>query len=212
MKKLVSASSNTEISGRVVLAFFKNVRREELEPILKKHGLDSIKPEHWYPQQLCLNILRDMVGCRAFVTDCRVAIGIKAAEVVSLPPEIDCLGAFLHSLTDEWSVPCLGFRQGANPVGNLFVKHVWGIAGVFPFTVKEKGLTPRFLAEGHVLVTNNTSYPDDNILGYLWGMARRLLGPGKPYIVRQACEPKPTRGESTIYEVIWGTNSWNTAP
>src|SRR5215207_2565726 len=91
MKKLVALSPQSEISGRLVLAFTQNLHRDEMRPILLKYNLEPTDPDGWYPQQRLLDVFRDIQAGNSNVAQTLVAIGMKGAETAAYPPEIDSI-------------------------------------------------------------------------------------------------------------------------
>jgi hypothetical protein len=178
MKKFVSSSPKAEIIGEAVLSFFENLQREEIAPVLAKNGLGVVDPAQWYSQQLCLDIFADIANCTTHVSTNFMAIGVKNAQLQSLPGEIGSFMSFLNRLSLH---------------GHCVGRH----------TSHGDRLVVLFLAEGRALVTNDTPYPDEAVYGYLWAMARRLLGRGGRFLIRRAWTARPDSDESTVFEITW---------
>ncbi|HEX2621758.1 MAG TPA: hypothetical protein VHL11_16485 [Phototrophicaceae bacterium] len=176
MQKFKASSPNAETIGQLLLSFFHNLQYKDIEPVLTKYKLDHLEPAEWYPQQLGLDIFKEIAEGGINVSDNLVAIGMKAAEYASFPPETDSIEKVLQSL---------GYRGNRN-------------------TPPGEGVIPQVFGEGHALVTNNTPYPDDNMFGYLWGLLKRFVPPGVGFIVSPMDSQKRSADEALIFELRWG--------
>src|SRR5262249_46972502 len=93
-------SPESEIIGQILLGWFlEDGLYEDIEPILKKHGLDSIEPAHWYPMQKVLHFFLDICGRRENVAIDLVAVGMNTTEIV-LPPGVQGIPEAIQ-LTNE---------------------------------------------------------------------------------------------------------------
>jgi len=174
MRKYISISPNAELIGAALLALMKNLRHEEIEPLLKKYDLETVDPHKWYPEQKILNLLKEIEDGQTNVSENLVAIGMKSFETIPLPPEINSIEAFLNSY---------GVRQTA--------------------TTRNTGavLVSKVVGPNHGQVINDTPYPDDLIYGYLWSAAKHLLPPGTKFSVRPQASSEPD-GAST-FDITW---------
>ncbi len=84
-----ASSPNSKVLGVTLLAFTENLRAEAIKPIVASYHLETIRPDDWIDQQLSLDILREIE--QKFSFEELVAVGIKYAEFIPLPPEIDSL-------------------------------------------------------------------------------------------------------------------------
>lgn len=91
--RYVASSPETKVLGASVLAFTTNLRAETIKPIVASYHLESIGADDWIDEQITLNILREIE--ERFSFEELVAVGIKHAEFIPLPPEIDSLEKLL---------------------------------------------------------------------------------------------------------------------
>ncbi|HEX2621370.1 MAG TPA: hypothetical protein VHL11_14525, partial [Phototrophicaceae bacterium] len=57
---IFEAPQGSEVIGSLLLPYFDNLASDDLDPILKRHGLvkDEINPEGWYAMQVLMDISR----------------------------------------------------------------------------------------------------------------------------------------------------------
>jgi hypothetical protein len=181
MRKFVTSTSQSEVLGQLFLIFFTNLVEAEVKPLLKKHNLEQIDPEKWYPQQVMFDIFREIYDNTSNFTDNLVAVGMKAVEAAAAPPGISSVESALGVLQ---VIHDLNVRNG----------------------VEGEGFPVKMLGKGHAHVTNNTPYPDDAFYGYLWGLVRRFVIPGRSFSVRPLASSNGNNSdESTVFEVRWDT-------
>src|SRR5690348_13267829 len=94
----VASRPDEEVLGQMTLPNIQNINRDEIEPLIKKHGLEDLRPDRLYRLQTILDFYRDIAEGKSNVTENLVAIGMKGAEVGPLPPEINSLDAWLNML------------------------------------------------------------------------------------------------------------------
>ncbi len=90
-----AASPNARVLGASLLIYTTNLRAETIQPILKAYHLETIAPDEWISDQVNLDILRDIE--RNFSFEELVAVGVRAAEIMPLPPELDSLEKLIYS-------------------------------------------------------------------------------------------------------------------
>ena len=90
-----ASSPDTKVLGASLLIYTTNLRAETIQPILQTYHLETIAPDEWISEQINLNILRDIE--RHFSFEELVAIGVRAAELMPLPPELDSLEKLVYS-------------------------------------------------------------------------------------------------------------------
>jgi hypothetical protein len=150
MKKLIALAPQSEISGRLVLAFTQNLNRHEINPILKHYHLEPTNPDGWYPQQYLLDVFRDIQDGRTNVSQNLVAIGMKGSETAAYPPEIYSIETGMRALP---VIHELNHRNIPN-VGREYEVQVLG--------------------DHHIQVTNHSPYPNDTLYGFIWGILKRF--------------------------------------
>jgi hypothetical protein len=177
MRKFVTSTPKSEVLGQLFLIFFNNLADAEIKPLLKKHNLERIEPERWYPQQVMFDVFREIHDKTSNVTDNLVAVGMKAVEAAAAPPGICSVESALGMLQ---VIHDLNVRNG----------------------VEGEGFPVKILGKGHAHVTNNTPYPDDAFYGYLWGLVRRFVLPGRSFTVRSLAADGNDEA-STVFDVTW---------
>lgn len=169
-----------ELNGHTFLSFFTNIQRGIIQPHLDRYGLSDVDPEGWYPLQTALDILTSIANDQGSMMNL-VAIGVAAAEVSPLPPEVLQLSLEKFLFLYEKIYPTR--HRNGNP-GWVHVEKV---------------------APGHVKMICNVPYPDDIFYGLFYGFASRFLAPGVQRVIEYD-ENLPTKeqgGETTVIHVIW---------
>lgn len=149
--KLYQASSpSAEYTGGLVMALAHNLRADAIQPILAKHGLETIDPTAWYPQQQVLDVLRDIES--KFTFEELVAVGIKASELVPPPPMINSIETVVQTASLLHQAAC----RNVHPDETVYTKK---------------------LGERHYQLTFNLPSPPYAIYGVLYGLIRRVRKP-----------------------------------
>jgi hypothetical protein len=60
MKKYQAFGPDAEVYGQAMLAFTQSIHYTSLQPILARHNVAKIDPQHWYPQQIWLDVFNDI--------------------------------------------------------------------------------------------------------------------------------------------------------
>lgn len=175
-----SFDPKAEIIGQNVLGFVECVNKDRILPFLKKHALNPIDPNRWYPLQKWLDVLNDMVTAEGSMFDF-VSVGMKIAETAVYPPEVENLpfAAFVMMIPQVYQM-----------------QHRNGNVG------EERA---EQLGEKHLQLIMRTPYPDDLAYGVVWGMARRFLPAGTSFLIEYD-ETEPRRdhgGETTVLDISW---------
>jgi hypothetical protein len=84
MEKYTAFDPKTEVIGYTMTSFLDCVTHTEVVPIVRAHGIETIDPDRWYPQQLWLDILTDIVH-QPNAMENLVAVGMKLAEKIIFP-------------------------------------------------------------------------------------------------------------------------------
>jgi hypothetical protein len=172
----VAPSPEAETLGASGASLIQNVRAEHIQPILKKHGLESIEVDKWYPMQLTLDIIKDIVESRENVLEDLVAVGVKAVETAPLPSEINSIESALF------------FIDRAVKLTSRYIPD-------------EFGAPLQILSKQHILVTNNIPYPAELLYGYIWGLVNRFKAPDEIFSIRTQPEES---GKPAVISVKWG--------
>lgn len=178
MEKFTAFDPKTEVIGYTMTSFLDCVTHTEVVPIVRAHGVENIDPDQWYPQQLWLDILTDIVH-QPNAMENLVAVGMKLAEKIIFPPSVTTIKEALAG----GSVAYQKNHRNGNP-GYV--------------TYEDAGPT-------RVLLTVNTPYPDDFMYGTRYGYARRFLGGHRDLRVHQSNRLVYRRPEDPplVLEVQW---------
>ncbi|MCE7947277.1 MAG: hypothetical protein DYG88_07595 [Chloroflexi bacterium CFX4] len=139
---------NTEIMGGMIMGIVQSMEHEAVLPMLRKHNLENLNPNHWYPLQTILNFYHDVANAEGGMFNL-VAIGLKVAELYPLPPHVTTFGQQLEMANE--------LNRAAYRNGNC-----------------GEIITER-LAETHYRVTMHLPFPPDLLYGIWWGLAKRLV-------------------------------------
>lgn len=174
-----SMVSSEGISGTVNYLVKDPIMKAAVEPILKKYGLDDLKPGEWYPLQSWLNVFRDMSaeGTRDMFN--LVAIGMAIGMGIEIPPDIDSIPAVLASLDPVYQM----YVQGGE-VGHYYLEA---------------------LGERHYKVVANIPYPEDLIYGTIYGFCKRFVS-SNDHLVVQVDKDAPSlkKGDkSSTFIISW---------
>jgi len=181
MRKFIT-TPEVEVIGISALSLMQNLKTEELQPILDKYHLTTIEPDQWYPFQFHLDIFREIAEGHVNNSENLIAIGMKAAQLAPLSPNIKTFEDLLKNYNAAYRMTIRN-----QPPGDEFLIE--------------------FLSAGHVQITNNSPLPDNMTFGAFWGFARRLLPPGTHFLIRPSKVIAPNTDESTVFDVTWNVES-----
>lgn len=174
-----AGTPEAEVRGGTMLAFTQNLAADVMQPILERHGLDSIDPDTWYSHQLWMDILKDIeTEMAGSASSTLVAFGRQVVESASMPEEIQTIPDAMQSL---------------HAIHHANLRNV----------PEEEGYMIREVGPRHYIVYHNTPNPDDAIYGFLWGMAARFKGEDETFTVRKVDNDRPSQARSA-FEVTWG--------
>ena len=181
MEKLTAFDPKAEVSGLIILGFVQSVNKVDIMPYLTKHGLENTQVHEWYPQQIWLDVLSDILNSPYNSLFDLVSIGMKIGETVPLPPNIKTVDDALF----------------ASPIAYAQL-HRNSYAGEIVVTR---------LGDRKIQLDAHTPYPDDSNYGTDYGYARRFLPPGTHFVVEsnQAGKPRFPRidDEHLIVTIAW---------
>ncbi len=168
----------TELMGRTALSLIENIQHQDIKPILRKHNLDSINPDTWYKMQDVLNVLSDISDGDNAMSNF-VSIGISAAELSVLPPEMEkmSLAEILMAYGKIYNI-----RHRGGDAGEISVEQV---------------------SNNHFKITMKIPYPDDVFYGVMYGYARRFRPAGAHFVVQydETAKRRDDGGEYTIVHI-----------
>ena len=126
---------DSEVIGFTLIAFIECSRKDEIEPILKRHNLTTVDPQKWYPIKTWLNVLSDISEKGEAMFDF-VSIGMRMAEDIPYPPEV-------------LELPFEAIMQTSN---EDYQSNHRGDAGE---------IISKLVGDRHLTLTYRTPYPDD---------------------------------------------------
>ncbi|HEC22200.1 MAG TPA: hypothetical protein ENI95_04715 [Chloroflexi bacterium] len=178
MAECIAFDPEVKVKGAAVLATMKGITAEHLQPLIERHGLGSVRPEGWYPQQAWLDVLRDVAEGKAGGSLDLVSVGMEVPNTADWPPGVDSIEAALESIDVAYH---MNHRNG------------------------EIGYYRAVRVGSHQIdVVCETPYPCDFDYGIVYGVASRFHPTGTTFIVRHAegqCRKKGDR--ACVYQVIW---------
>ncbi|NDJ55212.1 MAG: hypothetical protein GYB68_19240 [Chloroflexi bacterium] len=157
-RKYVAFSEDNEIIGAAMQGFVSTITIADIDDLLKRHHMDDIQLDQWYPMQPMLDLFSELEQHPTAMTDF-VAIGMKAAEVFPYPPEVSTIGQVMQTLPANHEAV---HRNG--DIGSVAAEQ---------------------LGERHWRVTYRAPHPPDVIYGIIYGLARRFAPPENDLIVRR---------------------------
>lgn len=175
MAQYVAFDESVEVNGQTILATLAGVG-EAVRPILDKHGLGSLQPDQWYPQQAWLDVLRDIHEGNFLNL---VGIGMKIPENAKFPPDIDSVESALRLLDTAYH---MNHRNGE--IGHYRYQPVGDHA---------------------IDVICDNPYPSDFDYGIIYGLVKRFRPTGSDFkVVREGAPCRKKGDERCIYHVTWG--------
>lgn len=178
--RTLTVEANVEIIGITMNSIIENIRADHIQPFLEKHSLTKIDKEKWYPAEKWIGVMND-IGDDASSGDF-VAIGMKVAENVVLPPQLQ--DAPLGKVLQMWDVVYKKQHRGDNIGGREVEK----------------------ISETKYRATLTDIYPDDMSYGVAFGWCKRFLPSGTDFTVSyQNIDDTRDRGnsDSTILIIEW---------
>ncbi|MEL7434911.1 MAG: hypothetical protein AAFN11_13280, partial [Chloroflexota bacterium] len=161
--------------------FIDNIRTELIRPVLKKHDIEEIDPEKWYPHQLWMDILKDIkdsLGSEA--QSAFIAFGRAVVEKAVMPPEMKTIPDVLNAL---------------HAIHHMNLQNV----------PEDEGYKVEKIADKHYRVYENTPNPVDAMYGFIWGICARYYQRGERFTVEVIDNPKPDDFVGTCFDVRWYT-------
>lgn len=157
--RTLACDSDVEVIGSAMLSIINNVQGYEIRPILDQHNLTDIDSDTWYPAQKWLDVMNDLAKKPSATTN-DVAIGMKIAENVVLPPQLK--SATLAQILQSWDTIYQKQHRGKN-IGYKEVQKI---------------------DDTSYRVILADLYPDDLSYGVAYGFCRRFLPNGSHFTVK----------------------------
>jgi hypothetical protein len=174
MAQYIAFEPNVEVTGRTILSTIDGLGDQALEAF-RQRGVNKIDPDGWYPQQIWLDVLKEM-DQRGFFN--MVAVGMKIPEDAAFPPDINTVESALESIDVAYHM-----------------NHRGGEIGHYRY---EK------IGDRHVRMVCDNPYPSDFDYGLIYAMTRRYAGHRADFTVTRADSPCRRKGDDRcIYDIKW---------
>ncbi|MGF1506187.1 MAG: hypothetical protein GYB64_15130 [Chloroflexi bacterium] len=157
MKKYEATSPDVMVIGQAMLSVVSGML-DEVEPILDRYGVSEIDPEVWYPQQLFLDMFKELEQATGGNVYNLVSIGMQILEKAAMPPDIHDIPSGLNALHAYYHM---------------------NVCNEDP----ERGWTVEERAEGVYDIVCTSPFPFDFEYGILYAMVRRFAPPGVDWTV-----------------------------
>jgi hypothetical protein len=174
-----AASANAEVLGRNIRSYITGMGAFEMigRSIMAKYGIEeNPSPDNWYNHQQFLDAIKEILSRTGLHTV--HIIGMRIAEKVTLPPEVDNIEKGLHFVG-------MAYRQvhRNDPVSDKIVTK---------------------LEDRKFQVVINTPYPCEFDTGYLRGLSKRFLKETAVQVSHDESKPCRKNGaESCTYLITW---------
>ena len=168
-----------EVVGGTILATIDGMEAD-INPLLAKHGIETVVADHWYPQQAWLDVLKDISdgGDMSAMFDL-VSIGTKIPDNVTWPPEINSVESALMSIDVAYHMNHRGGKIGS--------------------------YTAEILETNHIRITCDNPYPSDFDYGILYRTVQKFKSQGEDFSVQRANSPSRLKGDDRcVYDITWG--------
>lgn len=179
MSRYIAFDPNTEVIGAYVLSFTTNLNHTDMQDLVKKHGLDEIDPQGWYPQQPVLDLMSDIMDANNATTNL-IAVGMAVAEqgYKLLPDHMRSMSLLEFFSTYEQIYPQ---RHRNGDVGYMKIEKI---------------------DDHHIKIHIKTAYPDDAFYGIFYGYARQF-SKGKGFMVAfdETVQRRDEGGDETVIRV-----------
>lgn len=171
-----------EVMGSSLLAMIAAIRswpttRVLAQNILRSYDVGQIAPDRWYPQQLALNLMRDLRG--KLGSGVLYMIGKHLPEFIAFPPEATSIESALRAIDAAYERHHRGGESGSYTIANV--------------------------QRNQIQIACYTPYPCDFDHGLIEGTARRFAPPQMTATVRHfPLRPCRRVGHTTcLYLVSW---------
>lgn len=181
--RIYTADPNLEVAGLTTLSFVSNLDSTNYAELIKKHGLENVDTEAWYPLNKVFGLFNDIAaqnrGHAPFVV-----MGMKITQQSPFPPDM-LNGLTLAGILEGWQEHYEASHRG----------------GTLPPVVTEK------LGEQNyrLILQEDHLYPYDLVYGMAYGFCKLLLPRGTNFKVMYDPEHTPygDYGDRIIVNVSW---------
>jgi len=179
MRKL-TCDPKIEVLGAPLIANIENINADEIMPYLRKHHLDHVNPDKWYPLIDFLDVLNDMAEGHN-LSSRLVGIGVEIFRTIKMPPELE--HASLPEILNTWN-DLYHMQHRGGDIGYVKVEQV---------------------DSTHYKTIHKNLYPDDMLYGVAYGMARRFAPKGSNYKVYydEKVQRADDGGKETVIHIQW---------
>ncbi|MGF1506185.1 MAG: hypothetical protein ACFB51_13800 [Anaerolineae bacterium] len=160
MEKYKATNPDVEVSGQSMLSVVAGML-DEVQPILDKYGIEAIDPEGWYPQQVFIDMFKELQEAKGANMYNLISIGMLIPENAPFPPDINDIPSALASLHTAYH---MNHRND----------------------VEERGWVVEEPEEGVYIAKSNSPYPHNFEYGIVYGMCKRFAPEDADWIVEIA--------------------------
>lgn len=176
-------SADAEVHGVFVRAFYEWENYQNIVPFLMQHGLlgrhgfRTVDPDQWYPQQIWLDVLNDLVDSYGGMCGDLVSIGMTIFDTADFWHRLD--NQHILSVLDAWKHDYFACHRATDP-GQITIQHQ---------------------DSAQIRVATRLPYPDELIYGLLYAMVRHFCPEGMDFVLKYD-DTLPRRGDggrSTVF-------------
>lgn len=185
---------NVEVNGQTVLSVVDGIGvfKDRAYDILKRHGIENIEPEKWYPQQSWLDAFKEIADSTGEFT--LNSIGKKIPENAEFPPEIDDIEKALAAID-------VAFHINHRINGKVMFNPETGemLEGIGHYHFEKTG-------DNEARMVCDNAYPSDFDRGIIEAMARKFKPADSAFVSVRLDKTRPTRKEgadSCTFLVSW---------
>ncbi|MEM6530591.1 MAG: hypothetical protein AAF653_19995, partial [Chloroflexota bacterium] len=140
------AAEDAEVSGANVSVLLGTLRDNRMKPFLEEQGFDEVDANAWYPQQEFLDLIKKIEETLTYEE--LVAVGMKGAQVLQVPPEIK------------------NFRQVLPFIVEGYGLHHRNVPQAEGYQLEE--------VDDSVTIECNIPYPPFVLFGYIYGLIKKF--------------------------------------
>lgn len=152
----VPSSPDAEYFGWSVLTVTQNLRADIIRPLMEKYGLADVDPNAFYLQGALLAALKEVE--QNFTFEELVALGIKTADLLPVPPELNSVEALIAALPVLYKSTCRNIPE-------------------------EEGVTVEKVHDKHYRLIHNSPLPPFMLYATVFGLVRRVKQKGQNPLV-----------------------------
>ncbi len=168
-----------DVLGAGISAIFNHRRRNEVLDSLSYHKADDLDPNTWYPVDKFIDIFAEWIEMPGG-NDNVVSVGMAMIYHLELPPAMERLKSVDKLLA----------------LGDLHLSHHRGDIGRYQIQLD---------GQRHIVITENTIWPDGMIYGFVYGAAQHFFPERTPFTLSfDTQQPRQDEGgEFSTLHLTW---------